>query len=79
MLAAEQRVIETEQRAAAAAERASAASVAAAELEGELQARDAALASILASRSWRLTVPLRRLKRGLVGTGRAQPSESVRD
>jgi FkbM family methyltransferase len=79
VLAAEQRVIETEQRAAAAAERASAASVAAAELEGELQARDAALASILASRSWRLTVPLRRLKRGLVGTGRAQPSESVRD
>lgn len=69
---AERRTTQAEQRGAELHEHATAAARCAAQLGNEVRARDALVASLVTSRSWRLTLPLRRVRHAFSRTVRAQ-------
>jgi FkbM family methyltransferase len=68
-LAAEQRAVDAELHALDAEERA-------VSLEDEVHARDVLIASLVSSRSWRLTLPFRRVMRALRRGGDSAPPET---
>jgi FkbM family methyltransferase len=73
---AERRAVEAEQRAAELHEHATAAARCAVQLGDEVRARDALVASLVTSRSWRLTLPLRWVRRAF---SRAVPRQTPGD